>query len=152
MWFRGLTNLSVDAKGRVAVPKAHRETLEASGVKELAVTVSPAGCLNVYSKESWVEIEHKLMSIPNAGSKTVQQLQRLYTGYCEIVELDGSGRLSLTAPQRKRVGIDRKAMLVGQGDKLEIWDESRWEAKFGQLDSEDIDLTDLPAELEALSF
>lgn len=152
MWFRGLTSLSVDAKGRVAVPKVHRDTLEVSGVKELAVTASPSGCLNVYSKENWLEMEKKLMSVPNAGSKAVQQLQHLYMGYCEIVQLDGTGRLSLTAPQRKKAGIDRKAMWVGQGEKFEIWDEATWEEKFGKLDSDEIDLSDLPDELKALSF
>ncbi|MFK8079223.1 MAG: division/cell wall cluster transcriptional repressor MraZ [Granulosicoccus sp.] len=152
MWFRGLTKLSVDAKGRVAMPKAHRDVLDESGVVELVVTASPARCLNVYAKDAWIELEKKLMAAPNIKSKAVQKLQRLYVGYATPVELDGSGRMLLTSELRSFAGIDRKAMLVGQGEKFELWDESRWEREFGLCDDDDIDMSDVPEELSNLSL
>lgn len=147
MWFRGLTKLSVDAKGRVAIPKAHRDTFEQSGVAELVVTASPSRCLYVFAKDDWLELEQKIMAAPNVTSKGVQKLQRLYVGYAEPVELDGTGRMLLSAELRTFAGIDRKAMLVGQGKKFELWDEGRWDREFGFLDDDDLDMSDVPEEL-----
>lgn len=147
MWFRGLTKLSVDAKGRVAMPKAHRDTLEQSGIVELVVTASPSRCLNVFAQQDWLELEQKIMAAPNVTSKGVQKLQRLYVGYATPVELDGTGRMLLSSELRAFSGIDRKAMLVGQGKKFELWDEGRWEREFGLCDDDDVDMSDVPEEM-----
>lgn len=152
MWFRGLTKLSVDAKGRVAVPKAHRDALLESGVTELVVTASPSKCLYVLAKDEWLELEQKIMAMPNVKSKAVLRIQRLYVGHATMVELDGTGRMLLSAELRAFAGIDRKAMLVGQGKKLEIWDEARWERECGMGDDEDIDMSDVPDDLLTLSI
>ena len=151
MWFRGLNKLSVDAKGRVAMPKAHRDVLLENEITELMVTGSPAGCLNMYLKDEWLELEQKLMSVPNI-SKEVQKLQRLYVGTAALVELDGTGRMLLSSELRGLAGIDRKAMLIGQGSKFEIWDEVRWEREIGMGENDDIDLSAMPEELLKLSF
>ena len=152
MWFSGLSKLSVDSKGRVAMPKAHRDVLEESAVTELVVTASTSKCLNVYRKEEWVELERKLMGMPNVKSQAVQKIQRVYVGYANAVSLDSAGRGSLTAEQRRYAGIERKAMFVGQGSKFEIWDEANWEREFGLADGEKIDMSDVPDELLTLSL
>lgn len=158
MFFRGLTKLSVDAKGRVAVPKAQRDLLEENGILELVVTGSPSRCLNVYPKAEWDELEQKIMAAPNVESKGAQRLQRIYVGYATPVELDSTGRMLLTAELRAFAGIQRSAMLVGLGKKLEIWDEERWKREFGMDDeddgstSNDIDMSDVPRELLDLSL
>ena len=103
----------------------------------------------MYLKEEWLELEQSLMSVPNI-SRQVQRLQRLYVGYATLVELDGTGRILLSSELRDLAGIDRKAMLVGQGSKFEIWDETRWEREMGEVD--DIDESALPEELLKLSF
>lgn len=150
MRFRGLTNLSVDAKGRLAVPKAQREILKENGVVEMVVTADRVKCLNVYPVEVWHEIEEKLIETPNGGSKAARSLQRLMIGYAESIELDGAGRMLLSSELRDYAGIDRKAVLVGQGRKFEIWDEKRWEDECGL--GNDIDPSDLPDALQNISF
>ena len=155
MWFRGLSKLSVDAKGRVAMPKAHRDVLEESEVTELVITASGSRCLNVYSKDEWDAIEKAIMETPNVKHRGVQKMQRLYLGYATTVGLDSAGRIALSAEQRRFARIDRKAMFVGQGKKFEIWDEDRWEREFDMSeDHEDdhIDLSDVPDELLNLAL
>jgi len=149
MWFRGLSKLSVDAKGRVAMPKAHRDVLDENDVSELVVTASTTRCLNVYRKDEWDELEKKIMEAPNVQSSSVRKIQRLYVGYANVVGLDSAGRIPLTPEQRRYAGIDKKAMFVGQGAKFEIWDEERWERVFGisDEDDDDEDLSDVPDEL-----
>lgn len=152
MWFRGLSSLNVDAKGRVAMPKVHRDTLEKSEIKDLVVTASPSRCLNVYAKEKYEELEQQLMALANAGSDAVQTAQRLIIGYATDVRLDGTGRMLLSPELRNWASIDRKAVFVGQGTKFEIWDEARWEREFGLCEDKKIDMSDAPPELLKLSF
>jgi len=152
MRFRGLTKLSVDAKGRLAVPKAQRESLEENGVVELVVTADPAKCLNVYPKDVWEEIEEQLIAVPNGGSKATRKLQRLYIGYATSLELDGTGRMLLSSELREYAGIDRKAVLVGQGRKFELWDEQRWDQECDLDESDDVSPEQLPIALQNISF
>jgi len=126
MRFRGITKLSVDAKGRVAVPKAHRDRLQKDGIRELVVTADPSRCLLVYPTPIWHEIEEKLITIPNS-SPQARMFQRLYVGYATDIELDSTGRILLPTELREYAGIDRKAVLIGQGKKFELWDERTWE-------------------------
>jgi len=152
MWFRGLSNLNVDAKGRVAMPKVHRDTLDESGIVDLIVTASPSKCLNVYAKDKYEELEQQLMALANAGSEAVQTAQRLIIGYATPVRLDGTGRMLLAPELRGWAAIDRKAVFVGQGSKFEIWGEARWEREFGICEDKKIDMSDAPPELLKLSF
>ena len=55
-----------------------------------------------------------------------RRLQRLLLGYASECELDGNGRLLLSAPLRQHAGLDKQVMLVGQLNKFEIWSETRW--------------------------
>lgn len=151
MWFRGPNKLSVDAKGRVAMPKAHRDVLLENGMTELIITGSPAGCLNVYMKDDWLELEQQLMALPNISEK-VQRLQRIFVGNATLVELDGTGRILLTSELRTLAGIDRKAMLVGMGTKFEIWDEGRWERQVVVPEGEVVDTSVGPPELQTIKF
>ena len=128
MRFRGITKLSVDAKGRVAVPKAHRDRLQKDGIRELVVTVGQSRYLLVYPTPIWHEIEEMLLTIPNP-SRHARMLRRLSVGYATDIELDSRGRILLPAALRQYAGIDRKAVLIGQGEKFELWDERTWEVE-----------------------
>ena len=121
--FRGISKLSVDAKGRLAVPKHHRDRLMADGITELMVTADPSRCLLIYPMPDWREIETKLMSLPNTNPHS-RAIQRLYVGYATETEFDSNGRILLPAELREYAGIDRKAVLIGQGKKCELWSES----------------------------
>lgn len=121
--FRGISKLSVDAKGRLAVPKHHRDRLLADGISELMVTADPARCLLIYPMPDWRAIEAKLMSLPNTNPHS-RAFQRLYVGYATETEFDGNGRILLPAELREYAGIERKAVLIGQGNKCELWSET----------------------------
>lgn len=154
MRFKGLTKLSVDAKGRVAVPKAHRDVLEENGQVELVVTADPSNnCLNVYPKPVWEEVEEELLAAPNS-SPIMRHYQRLFIGYATDVELDGTGRMLLSSELREYAAIDRKAVLVGQGKKFELWDEARWEQQCREMEQQikAMNPADLPSELQNITF
>ncbi|MGB5738995.1 MAG: division/cell wall cluster transcriptional repressor MraZ [Woeseia sp.] len=148
--FRGATKVTLDAKGRLAIPTRYRERLQARCDGQLVVTVDRDSCLLIYPFPDWEDIERKLMRLPSLNSQS-RRLQRLMVGYATEMELDGNGRILLTKELREYAGLDRQAIMLGQGNKFELWDEESWNAKRDAwLDADDD--TDLPAELESLSL
>ena len=149
--FRGATKVTIDDKGRVVVPSRHRSLLVAHGDGRVVVTVDRDQCLLVYPVNEWEQIERRLMSLPSLHPQS-RRLQRLMVGHATDLELDGHGRLTLTAELREFAGLTRAGMLVGQGNKLELWDETRWnEQRDVWLQSEQA-TTDLASELDSLSL
>jgi len=152
MHFRGINNIAVDAKGRMALPARYRERLlEACGGR-LIVTVDQDHCLLVYPLPEWEIIEEKLNNLPSLNKQS-RLLQRLLIGYATDLEMDGQGRILLPAMLREYAGLKKKAVLIGQGKKLEIWDEDTWvESQEEWVAAVKADEGELPAALEELSL
>jgi len=148
--FRGATKVTLDAKGRLAVPTRYRERIATRSDGELVVTVDKDHCLLIYPLPEWEEIERKLVRLPSLH-KRAREMQRIMVGYATEVDIDGHGRILLSRELRDFAGLDRQAILIGQGNKFELWDEERWnEKRDAWLSSEDDG--DLPPELESLSL
>ena len=114
------------------------------------VTVDRDYCLLIYPLADWEEIERKLVRLPSLN-KQARRLQRLMVGYASELELDGHGRILLPRELRDFAALERQAILIGQGNKFELWDEERWNEKRDSWLSDDDDMG-LPAELESLSL
>ena len=148
--FRGATKVTLDAKGRFAIPTRYRERIAARCEGQLIATVDKDYCLLIYPYPDWEEIERKLMRLSSMNKKT-RRLQRLMVGHATEVEVDGHGRILLSRELREFAELGRQAVLIGQGNKFELWDEERWSVKRDEW-LNDEDETDLPAELESLSL
>lgn len=151
--FRGVTNLSLDSKGRMAVPARYRERLQAESDARVIVTVDRDGCLLMYPFPEWEAIERELVRLPSLN-KQARRLQRLLIGHATECEFDSQGRILVPAPLREFAGIDRRVVLIGQGNKFEIWDENTWNEKRADwlaADDEEEGL-ELPAALESLTL
>jgi MraZ protein len=91
------------------------------------------------------------MNLPSLHAQA-RRLQRLMVGHATDLTLDGHGRLLLPAELRAFAGLERHAMLIGQGNRFELWDETCWTSRRDVwLASEDAS-TDLPSELDSLSL
>ncbi len=150
--FRGATKLTVDDKGRLVMPTRHRERLREQCGGQLVVTIDVKfPCLLIYPLPEWEQIERKLMALPTFQPQA-RRLQQLMVGHATDLELDGHGRLLLPAELREFAGLQRHAMLVGQGGRFELWDEARWmERRDVWLKSDDSTGT-LSADLDSLSL
>ena len=148
--FRWATKVTLDDKGRLAIPTRYRERIIARCDGQLVATVDKDYCLLIYPFPDWEEIERKLMRLPSLNKKA-RRLQRLMVGHATEVDLDGHGRILLSRELREFAGLGHQAMLIGQGNKFELWDEERWNRKRDEWLGDDDD-TDLPAELESLSL
>jgi MraZ protein len=149
--FRGANKLTLDAKGRLAVPTRYRERLQERCGGNLVVTVDKDQCLLIYPFPDWEELERKLMKLPSLNVQA-RRLQRLMVGHATELELDGSGRILLPPSLREYGLLNRDVMLIGQGLRFELWDETRWNERRDEWLASPDTLTDLPAELETLSL
>ena len=152
MSYRGINNLALDAKGRMAMPSRYRERLLESCGGRLIVTVDRDHCLLVYPLPEWEIIEAKLVDLPSLN-REARLLQRLLIGYATECEMDGQGRILLPAMLRDFSGLNKKIVIIGQGKKFEIWDEQTWnESQEEWIESVNADTGELPAALEDLSL
>src|ERR1700730_3427736 len=124
--FRGAAKITLDDKGRMVVPARYRERLTERSAGHLIVTVNLDGeCLLIYPMSDWELVERKLMELPSFHPQS-RRLQRLMVGHATDLALDGHGRVLLPSELRDFAQIDRNAMLVGQGNRCELWQEARW--------------------------
>jgi MraZ protein len=150
--FRGVTSLNLDAKGRMAIPARYRELLQSSCNAQLVVTADKDRCLLLYPAPEWLVIEERLRNLPTFNEQT-RNLQRLYIGHAQDVEMDAQGRILLSAELRSFASLERRVALVGQGRRFEVWDEETWNRKRDEwLDRVDLGQMQLPAELGSLSI
>ena len=149
--FRDGSKIAGDAQGRLSVSAHYREQISNRCSGQMVVTVDRDYCLLIYPLTDWEEIERKLMRLPSLNHQA-RKLQRLMVGYATEVDLDGSGRILLPLELREFAGLARKAVLIGQGNRFELWDEDSWNAKRDAwLQEQDPD-QGLTGELESLSL
>ncbi len=152
MSFRGINNLALDTKGRMAMPSRYRERLLEICGGHLVVTVDSDGCLLVYPLPEWEVIESKLVEL-SSFDRRAKSIKRLLIGYATECDMDGQGRILLPTTLRDYAGLSKKIVMIGQGKKFEIWDEEAWndsqDALLGSVQNEE---GELPVALEELSL
>lgn len=146
--FRGVAQLTLDNKGRLAIPAKYREALMAHCAGRIVITADPSRCLLIYPQPAWEPIEQKLNSLSSFNTQT-RALQRLLVGNASDVELDGAGRVLVPGPLRQFAGLDRNVVLVGQGAKFELWDEEKWNQ---QMEDAQLFRDGVPSELDGFSL
>ena len=131
--FQGETAITIDDKGRLAIPTAFRDAVAKAG-NQLVLTYSPfdKGCLYIYPQAVWERVRDQINALPMIKSDS-RLLQRKLVGSAAFVEPDGSGRISIPPSHRGAVGIERKAVLLGVGEKFELWSEQAHHEQVGRV-------------------
>ena len=152
--FRVVKGLNLHSKGRLAIPTRYRDELVRAAQGHVVITVNPVDqdhCLLLYPLPEWEEIERKLVKLPTLNAAT-RRLQRLLIGHATELELDGNGRILLPPPLREFAALDKAVVLIGQGNKFEIWDEAKWNTRRAEWLSATGGGGELPDELGSLSL
>ena len=124
--FRGNSSLSLDSKGRLAIPSRYRARLAEMSDGILIQTINPLDrCVWIYPLNEWEVIEPKLHQLSDFV-KDSRRTKQLMLGYADECSLDSHGRVRITARLKDIAGLDKKAVILGQGNKFELWDESAW--------------------------
>jgi len=145
--FQGETAITVDDKGRLAIPTAYRDQVADACANRLVITYNPfdAGCLWVFPYAEWEQVRDQVNALPKVKAAH-RDMQMKLVGAAAIVEPDSAARILLPASQRTAAGIEKKAVLLGMGNKFELWSEQAHLAKIRQTIGED-DITEEMADL-----
>ena len=151
--FRGVSQHNLDAKGRLAFPARHRDRLLDHCSGEVVATINYREyCLVFYPLPEWEEIERKLIALPDL-QQGAKRLKRLLIGHAQELQVDRNGRTLVPLPLREYAGLARQAVLIGQGNKFELWDAALWEQRRAEwLQEAAAADADLPEALESLAL
>ena len=150
--FRGASKVTLDSKGRLAIPSRYRERLASRCEGHLVVTVDRDHCLLISPLPDWEEVQRKLDRLPSFN-KPSREMQRLMVGYATDVDLDGQGRILLSKALCEFADLDKQTMLIGQGNKFELWNEERWNQNCDNwLSSDEPDNAEESIELRSLTL
>jgi len=149
--FQGINDLNLDAKGRMSLPSRYRDSIQESCDGSLVVTVDVDRCLLIYPMPEWLVIHKKLMQLPSMD-RQVRRLQRLIVGHATECDVDASHRVLLPPPLRNFASLTKHAVLIGQGNKFELWDQETWEKMRERWIKEENKLSDISDALETLSI
>ena len=147
--FRGISQLNLDVKGRLAVPARHRDALLERCAGHLVITADADRCLLIYPLPDWELIQQKLEGLSNLDPR-VRELQRRIIGFAVDVDMDGAGRVLISPALREYAQLDKAVVLVGQGKKFELWNKDAWEQMIAK--AAPLSVGGLPPELDGFSL
>jgi len=119
--FLGTFEHSIDEKNRLMLPKKFRQDLGRSGV----LTRGLDGCLFLYPTSSWKKIEKKLIETPLTSRDARSFARHMLSGAMEV-EIDKFGRVLLPLYLKKYAKLSKEAVVLGLGERVEIWGKSVW--------------------------
>lgn len=148
--FQGITSITIDAKGRVAIPTRFRDGIVDRGGPSVIVTAHQYdACLVLYPLTDWEEVVRRVSALPD-GSPDVRNIKRRFIGQATESEIDAAGRILLPQLLRTFARIGKGAVMLGQGHRLEVWSEESWAAN--EQVSGTLDASGLPESIQQLSF
>lgn len=123
--FMGEYHHSIDDKGRLIIPSKFRESLG----EEFIVTRGIENCLFVYPKDNWEKIVNKLESLPFT-KRDARNFTRFFLSGATVAEFDKQGRINITSPLISYANITKECVVIGTGDRIEIWAQKSWDEYF----------------------
>ena len=124
--FQGATALSLDVKGRLAIPARHREALVEAADGQLVLTAHPHRCLLLYPEPAWLPIRDKVLATSSLNPQAAS-IKRLLVGNARDETLDSAGRLLIAPELRQFAGLEKQVWLVGLGSHFEIGSDIGWQ-------------------------
>lgn len=153
----GFNTVSLDQKGRLAIPAKYRSHLINNNETKVVITKDPQyPSLKVYPESQWDKISSKLESLQGLDP-IVRNLQWTILGNASVIEFDPNSRMLVLIPSELRKYADisdqKQISLIGMGNKFEIWNVNNWEMRQtgGSLSTEILDVI-LPESIKSMSF
>ena len=141
--FQGPAALTLDGKGRIAIPSRHREMLSAMSVHQLTITKHPEGSLLIFPRPAWEHFRDRVAALPMDSSGW----KRVFLGNAMDVDIDASSRVLIAPELRASAGLVRDVMLIGMGSHFELWDAQRHAAHEAEVMQ-----SPMPDSLKSFSF
>lgn len=126
--FIGEFQHTLDDKGRVIIPSRLREGLG----ERFVLTRGIEPCVAVYPLDEWNRTEEKLINNP-MNKKDLRALNRIMFSGAMEVDLDKQSRALIPQYLREHAQIDKNVMILGVGDRVEIWNEDTWRKYYEEV-------------------
>jgi len=127
--FQGSSALTLDGKGRMTVPARHRDALAALSGNQITITQHPVGCLLVFPRPAWEAFRSQLLGLPMEADGW----RRFFVGSAVDVEVDSAARVLVPPELRAMAELDKDVLLLGMGQRLELWDAAKYAAHQAQV-------------------
>ena len=133
MFAEGPINVSVDSKGRLAIPSCYREFIRTKFENQLTLTLNPKDpALWLYPRPEWHKIKAQLFALPDFKSEVSRRTKQVMRNYAHPCEPDAQGRILLPKKLRAYARLSGPAITYGQDNKIEIWNEEIWDKIFAE--------------------
>ena len=140
----GEFNHSIDTKGRLIIPSKFRDILG----EDFVITKGLDGCLFLYPNNEWKIFEEKLRTLP-LTNKNARTFTRYFLGSAVDGGLDKQGRVLISSALREFAGLEKEVVLVGVLDRVEIWDEAKWDDSNAVVED---NMDDIASQMEELGL
>jgi MraZ protein len=122
--FRGTFDHTLDAKNRLTVPARYRATLAEGVVIAMPVDLEP--CIGVWQPAQYERYTERALAELPPLSPRLAELERFFYGSSHDADLDAAGRIMLPNFLAEHAGLSKDVVVVGAGERLELWDRNRW--------------------------
>lgn len=127
--FSGNSTLSLDSKGRLAIPSRYRTRLKELCDSQVVLTINPLGrCIWIYPLTEWQVIDAKLRGLSDFDTQA-SLTKEMMLGYAEESSLDAHGRVRVPTRLKEHARLDKQTVILGQGNKFALWDEAAWNTR-----------------------
>lgn len=127
--FAGSHPLTVDDKGRLAIPARFRQSIADSCDSQLVITMGHESCLEIYPAPEFTRIAQDISAMENRDH--AELLKRAFVGRAVETEIDKQGRIALPPILRRLAKLDSAVVLVGQINRFELWADEKWSEMYG---------------------
>lgn len=125
--FSGKYYYTIDPKGRIIIPAPFRDIISSNyNPKLYIVNAAFEKCLHIYPQEEWNKLEEKVRQLPKMQEE-VRFFMRRVIASAQEVEVDKQGRILIPAAHREDAGLNSDIVIVGQIEKIELWDRKEWD-------------------------
>ncbi len=131
--FSGEYQHTLDAKGRVIMPAKFRELLG----DKFFVTRGLDSNLLVFDRDEWQKFYDKLSTLP-LSNKNSRNFSRYFLASAIECETDKQGRVLIPQPLKEAANLSKDITIIGNGNKLEIWDTKTWADHIGSIDTDEL--------------
>jgi len=133
--FIGEYKYNLDVKNRLALPSKFRKLFNG----RVVITKGLDNCLFVYTSKEWTKLAEKLANLPFSQAKS-RAFSRMMLAGAMDVKVDKQGRVILPDYLKEFAGLNKKTVIAGLYNRLEVWDEKMWNKyqKSSEKDSTDI--------------
>mgnify|MGYP003582211341 FL=1 len=134
----GEFEITLDSKGRFLLPAGFKKQLAEGDDVRFVINRGIEKCLSIYPMSSWQPLAEKINALNDFNPK-VREFKRLFLNGATFVEPDSAGRILVPGRLKEHAGIEKDAVMMGIGEKMEIWDKSKYKELFDSTTPEGLD-------------